>query len=75
MTHDQLFDTYGPIVFADNQMSRIKYIYYINNISKDQKNSLAKWNSGRLHNSTGTATGAAHSLELFVEEFQFIFSF
>jgi hypothetical protein len=33
--HDQLFHTYGPKVFTDNQMSRIKYIYYINNVSKD----------------------------------------
>jgi hypothetical protein len=34
-----------------------------------------KQNSGRLHNSTGTATGAARRIELFVEEFQSIFSF
>jgi hypothetical protein len=34
-----------------------------------------KQNSGRLHNSAGTATGAIRSLELFVEEFQTIFSF
>jgi hypothetical protein len=32
-------------------------------------------NSGRLHNTTGTATGAAHNLELLIEEFQSIFSF
>jgi hypothetical protein len=32
-------------------------------------------NSGRLHNSTGTATGATRNLELFDEEFQSIFSF
>jgi hypothetical protein len=32
---DQLFHTYGPKVFTDNQMSWIKYIYYINNVSKD----------------------------------------
>jgi hypothetical protein len=32
---DQLFHTYGPKAFIDNQMSRIKYIYYINNVSKD----------------------------------------
>jgi hypothetical protein len=31
--------------------------------------SQAKQNSGRLHNSTGTATGAARSLELLIEEF------
>jgi hypothetical protein len=35
MTHDQLFHTLGPKVFIDNQMSRIKYNYYINNVSKD----------------------------------------
>jgi chromosome segregation ATPase len=35
MTQDQLFHTYGPKVFTDNQMSRIKYNYYINNVSKD----------------------------------------
>jgi hypothetical protein len=32
-------------------------------------------NSGRLHNITGTTTGATHSLELLVEEFQSILSF
>jgi hypothetical protein len=32
---DQLFDIYGPKVFTDNQISRIKYIYYINNVFKD----------------------------------------
>jgi hypothetical protein len=31
---DQLFHTYGQKVFTDNQKSRIKYIYYINNVSK-----------------------------------------
>jgi hypothetical protein len=35
----------------------------------------AEWNSGRLHNTTGTATGAMRSLELLVEEFQSIISF
>jgi hypothetical protein len=30
-----------------------------------------KRNSERLHNTTGTETGATHSLELLVEEFQF----
>jgi hypothetical protein len=34
-----------------------------------------KWNNGRFHNSKGTATGATCSLELFIEEFQPIFSF
>jgi hypothetical protein len=32
-------------------------------------------NNERHHNTTGTATGAAHSLELLIEEFQSIFSF
>jgi hypothetical protein len=32
-------------------------------------------NIGRLHNTTATATGAAHSLELLVEEFQSISTF
>jgi hypothetical protein len=35
MTQDQLFHTYRPKVFTDNQMSRIKYNYYIIIISKD----------------------------------------
>jgi hypothetical protein len=34
-----------------------------------------KRNSGWLHNSTGTATGATRNLELLIEEFQSIFSF
>jgi hypothetical protein len=62
-------------VFTDNQMSWIKYNYYINNISKDYDDSQVKRNSGWLHNSTETATGATRSLELLVEEFQSIFSF
>jgi hypothetical protein len=69
MTQDQLFNTYGPKVFTDKQMSRIKYNYYINNVSKDYDDSQAKQNSGRIHNSTGMAIGATHSLELLVEEF------
>jgi hypothetical protein len=32
---DQLFHTYRQKVFIDNQLSRIKYNYYINNVSKD----------------------------------------
>jgi hypothetical protein len=28
-----------PKVFIDNQVSRIKYIYYINNVSKDYDDS------------------------------------
>jgi hypothetical protein len=39
MTQDQLFHTYGPKVFTDNQMSRIKYNYYIGNVSKDYDDS------------------------------------
>jgi hypothetical protein len=72
---DELFHTYGQKVFTDNQMSQIKYIYYINNVSKDYDNSHGKQNSGSLHNATGTTTGATRSLELFIEEFQSIFSF
>jgi hypothetical protein len=34
-----------------------------------------EWNSGRLHNTTGMTTGAAHSLELLVEEFQSFVTF
>jgi hypothetical protein len=30
-----LFHTYGQKVFTDNQMLPIKYIYYIDNVSKD----------------------------------------
>jgi hypothetical protein len=75
MTQDQLFHTYGPKVFTDNQMSRIKYNYYINIVSKDYDDSQVKRNNRRLHNTTGMATGAVHSLELIVKEFQSIFSF
>jgi hypothetical protein len=64
-----------PKVFIDNQMSLIKYKYYINNVSKDCDDSQAKQNSERLHNTTWTATGATRILELLVEEFQSIFSF
>jgi predicted HAD superfamily Cof-like phosphohydrolase len=39
MTQDQLFHTYGPKVFTDNQMSRIKYNYHISNVSKDYDDS------------------------------------
>jgi hypothetical protein len=63
MTQDQLFHTYGPKVFTNNQMPRIKYNYYINIVSKDYDDSQAS------RNTTGMATGAAHSLELLVEEF------
>jgi hypothetical protein len=36
---------------------------------------LSKMDSGRLHNSIGTATGATRSIELLIEEFQSIFTF
>jgi hypothetical protein len=36
---------------------------------------IMKQNSGSLHNATQIATGAAHSLELLVEEFLSIFTF
>jgi hypothetical protein len=32
---DHLFHTHGHIVLTDSQMSRIKYNYYINNVSRD----------------------------------------
>jgi hypothetical protein len=57
-----------PKVFTDNQMSRIKYYYYISRVSKDYDDS-AEWNSERLYNTIGTITGATRSLELLVEEF------
>jgi hypothetical protein len=41
-TQDQLFHTYRQKVFTDNQMSWIKYIYYIDNVSKDYDDS--QWN-------------------------------
>jgi hypothetical protein len=55
---DQLFHTYREKVFTDNQMSQIKYIYYIDNVSKDyddsQQNGIAEdsitqqeWQPGR----------------------------
>jgi hypothetical protein len=49
-------------------MSRIKYNYYISNVSKDYDDST-KRNSGRLHNSTGMTAGATRNLELLIEEF------
>jgi hypothetical protein len=70
-----LFHTYRSKVFTDNQISRIVYNYYINNISEVYDDFQAKRNSGRLHNSIGMTTGATRSLELYVEEFQSIFSF
>jgi hypothetical protein len=75
MTQYQMFHTYGQKVFTDNQMSQIKYNYYINIVSKDYDDSQVKWNSERLHNSIGMATEATHSLKLLVEEFQSNFSF
>jgi hypothetical protein len=36
---DQLFHTYRQKVLTNNQMSQIKYNYYINNVSKDKGNS------------------------------------
>jgi hypothetical protein len=39
--HDpgSIVHTYGPKVFTDNQMSQIKYNYYISNVSKDYDDS------------------------------------
>jgi hypothetical protein len=46
MTQDQWFHTYGSKVFTDNQISQIKYNYYISNVSKDyadsQRNGIVK---------------------------------
>jgi hypothetical protein len=39
MIQNQLFHTYGPKVFTDNQMSQIKYNYCISNVSKDYDDS------------------------------------
>jgi hypothetical protein len=36
---DQLFHTYAQKVLTDNKMSRIKYSYYIDNVSKDKDDS------------------------------------
>jgi hypothetical protein len=74
MTQDQLFHTYGQKCSQITE-SWIKYNYYVNNVSKDYDDSQAEWNSGRLHNTTRTATEATHTLELLIEEFQFLFSF
>jgi hypothetical protein len=39
-----LFHTYESKVFTDNQISQIKYNYYINNVSKDYDDYQAKRN-------------------------------
>jgi hypothetical protein len=36
---DQLFHIYGQKMFTDNQMSWIKYNYYIDNVPKDYDDS------------------------------------
>jgi hypothetical protein len=72
---DQLFHIYDQKVLTDNQMSRIKYNYYIDNVSKDKDDSQVKRNCGRLHNSIGTATRVTRSLVLLIEELQSTFSF
>jgi hypothetical protein len=53
-------------------MSRIKYKYYISNVSKDYDDSQQ---NGTAEDSIGTTTGVTDSLELLVEEFQPILSF
>jgi hypothetical protein len=52
-----------PKVFTDNQMSRIKYNYYRNNVSKDYDDSQQ---NGTAEDSI---TGATCRLELLVKEF------
>jgi hypothetical protein len=64
-----MFHTYMPKVFIGNQMSWINSNYYIDIVSKDYDDSQEKWNNRRLHNPTRTATGAAHCIELLIEEF------
>jgi hypothetical protein len=44
-------------------------------MSLKTKATLVKQNSERLQNTIEIATGAAHSLELLIEEFQSIFTF
>jgi hypothetical protein len=57
-----------PKVFIDNQMSRIKYNYYISSVSKDYDDSQQNGTS-KDYNTTGTTTGATRSLELLIKEF------
>jgi hypothetical protein len=45
---DQLFHTYGQKVLTDNQMSRIKYNYYIDNVSKTK---MTRKRNGTAQNS------------------------
>jgi hypothetical protein len=63
-----------PKVFTDNQMSQIKYNYYINSVSKDYDDSQRN-GTAEDYNTTGTTTGATRSLELLVKEFESILSF
>jgi hypothetical protein len=44
-------------------------------MSLKTKTTQMKWNSGRLQITIGTAARATRSLELLVEEFQYIFTF
>jgi hypothetical protein len=62
-------------VFADNQMSRIKYdYYYINSVSKDYDDS--QWNKTAEDSKTPQERRPRkHSLELLIKEFQSILSF
>jgi hypothetical protein len=64
---DQLFHTYGHKVFIDSQMSRVKYIYYINNVSKDKDDSLVKRNNRTMEHRNSNWGSA--SLELHVKVF------
>jgi hypothetical protein len=68
--HDpgSIFPHIWPKVFTDNQMSQIKYNYYISNVSKDydvsQQNETMK-----DYNTTGMTTRATRILELPIKEF------
>jgi hypothetical protein len=63
-----------PKVFIDNQTSRIKYNYYISNVSKDyddsQRNGTTKDSITPQERQPAT-----RNLELLIEEFQSIFPF
>jgi hypothetical protein len=62
-------------LFTDNQMSWIKYNYYVSNVSKYYDDS--QWNITMEDSITPHEwqQGATRNLELLVKEFQSIFSF
>jgi hypothetical protein len=64
-----------PKVFTDNQVSRIRYNYYRNNVSTDYDDSQRSEIAEDSITPQERQSGVTHSLELLIEEFQFIFSF